>query len=276
MAVSIGKSIANVFSDKDFLPKYTVLVVLSFCVGLLTFVSIAENYVWLPVAIPLYLIAVVISCGYDIKYIKELINNENSKMPSWSSKNIKEFLIIGVKYFLAAIIFIFIITPILSLPIFIFSSYIKIHSYLILLALVFLFFALVTIAYLLIFFPAIIYTFINTDYDVLAFFNIKKNCSYFSVNYFTALLAIMCLNLPVTYMAHTTTLRLRYALLYIIPLMIVPIFRMFNCNLMAEAYTSKINNEKGSIAKMFGLLVLAIFEILPIILTVAFIIYSIN
>lgn len=274
MAVSIRKSFANIFGDREILPKYTVLVILSFCVGLLTFVFMAKNYMWLPVAVPLYFIASILATGYDIKYVKELMNNENSKMPHWTKENFVEFFSIGIKYLIATIILFLIIFSIIVIPIIIIGSLYKMYNLLISLLIVPLLIATAIFMYLLICFPGIIYTFINNNYDILTFFNIKKNCSYFSVNYFISLFAIMCLALPISFIAQCTTVRLRYALFYIIPLMIAPIIRMVFCNLMSQAYRANNNNEDGSIAKMFGLLALLLFEI--IIFTIAYIIFLIK
>ncbi len=262
MAVSIRKSFANVFSDSEILSKYTALVILSFCTGLLTFVLLGKNYTWLPIATPLYFLAAIIAGGYDIKYVKELINNEDARMPDWSKENLLEFFYIGAKYFIATMIFFLIITPVIFLPIIFISLLYKTYPYLILLIIIPILLAIVTALYFFICFPGIIYTFINTDNDLLTFFNVKKICSYFSVNYFTSIFAIVCLNIPVYFMAQCSTIRLKYALFYIIPLMLAPIIRMVFCNLMSQAYISNNKDNDGSIAKMFGYLFLIIFEIM--------------
>ena len=103
MTVSIKDAFKNVFSDKEFITKYTYLLVLSFCLGLLNFTLLAKNYAILPVAFIFAIFASVINYGYDIEYIKSLMDNEQAKMPEWTD-NITKFFMLGLKYMAAVLL----------------------------------------------------------------------------------------------------------------------------------------------------------------------------
>lgn len=256
MAVSIRKAFKNVLSDEDFLSKYAVLVVLSFCNGLLTFALLAKNYMWILPALALSITATVIAFGYDLKYIRSLIDDENAKMPEWSG--ILEYTLNGIKYLGAVMLFAMATSMILIIPMLVVAILAVISKvFLILMSIPVLLFILVEL-YVCIASIGFVYVFLDSDMDICSLFNFKKIFSYFSINYFTALFTVGTLALCNALLGGAATINIKYALLYLIPLMLAPFLRMGINNIIAQAYNSNKNEEKGSLAKMFGYLLLFI------------------
>lgn len=267
MAVSLRKAFKNVLSDGDFLSKFAILIVLSFCNGLLTFALIARNYGWLIPAAVLSVIATIIGFGYDFKYIKNLIDNENSEMPEWSG--IGEFFITGTKYVAAVMLFAMAVGLILFVPIVLFACLSFISKVFFILMMLPFFLCILFEIYICFASLGMVYVFLDSDMDILSLFNFKKIFSYFSVSYFVALFAVGALAFGNGLLGSIATINLKYALLYIIPLIIAPFLRMINNNLIAQAYNANKNNEKGSVGKLF------IYLALIIIITILFVLVSI-
>jgi len=262
MAVSIRKATRDIFKDKDFLSKYTVLVILAFCVGLLSFAMIAKNNMWILVSLPFYILAGIILNGYYIKYTHNLMDNENSGLPSIVKENLLEYFPIGLRYFIATAAFLAINSlAVISLMILI-SFLAKIYNLLIVLIILPIIYEIVLLLYIFVGLPGLIYNFIESNYSILSFFEIKKVLSHLSVNYFISLFYLSILNLGIFFMTQCSIMRIRYALLLIIPLMLSPIVALITDNLMAQAYRSNKTSEEGSIAKMsISLLCLIILSI---------------
>ncbi len=51
-------------------------------------------------------------------------------------------------------------------------------------------------------------------------------------------------------LATVTTIKIKYALFYIIPLLLAPFFRLITNNLIAQAYNADKNNETGSVLRL--------------------------
>lgn len=267
MAVSITKSFKNVINDKDFLSKYTILVVLSFCNGLLSFALLAKNYVWVFPSLVLSLLATIITIGYDLKYVQNLIENEDSPMPEWSG--IGEFIIVGLKYLGALLLFLIAAIVIIFIPVCLVAILAMIEKTLIILMLIPLLLMVIFEIYVCIAAQGFVYSFLDSEQDLLSLFNIKKIASYFSINYFISLFIVFFLSLLLALLGTCTTLNIKYELLYIIPLMLAPVVRMGINNLVAQAYRANKNNEAGSILKMFAylglsILTLGVFFVVPI------------
>ncbi len=261
MSVSLRAAIKNIAKDKDFLSKYLILVILSFTVGLTFFASYAKNYALVIPSSALGMLASIILCGYDFRYLKKLINNTDANLPEWN--NFGELLITGLKFFgtvfllaVAIIAVVLVLTILSGLTVFIskglaFSLLIGVGVL-----------NIIICACLLAYTPAIIYNFIDTDYDLAAIFNFKKLSSYFSRNYFSAFFAGGFVAILVSIFAIITTAKPEYVLLYIIPLMIAPIVRMINDNLLIQAYTANKANEKGSAVKLILYFILSLITLL--------------
>ena len=103
MTVSILEAFKNVIKDKDFMPNYTALVVMSFCCGLVYFALPSRN---MNILIPVIILAIaagIYTEGYHLHYLGALIRNNESKMPEW--KNCWPYYLTGLKYVIAIIIF---------------------------------------------------------------------------------------------------------------------------------------------------------------------------
>ncbi len=249
MTVSLRAATKNVIKDKDFLSKYFVLVILSFIVGLTFFASYAKNYALLIPSSALAMIASIIMCGYDFKYMGVLIQDKDANLPEWD--NWGTLLTTGLKFFGAIFLLAFAIIAV-TLAAAILAGLTSIFSKTVALALLIAIgiINIIICICLLMATPALIYNFIDTDYNLLSVFNFKKLCGYLSINYFSAYFIGLFIAVIVSIFASATTIRAEYVLLYIIPLLIAPFVRMINDNLLIQAYTANKNSEKGSIAKL--------------------------
>ncbi len=269
MTISIRKAFKNIVKDKDFLPKYTVLIILSFGCGLLSFALLAKNQ---QVMVPSLIIAIIASCfalGYDIEYTKLLIKKDDADLPNWSKW--AEYFGIGLKYIWAIILLgITILTAIIMFAAIGTLLTLKVKSHMAIV--IHTSYALLIVIEILMAFCSIgfTYLFIESEYNILSLFNIKKLFGYISRNYFTALFGMAMLASINGVFATLTTAKIKYALLYIIPLMIAPFLRMISNNMIAQAYTANQNNEKSPLWKilLFGLTAIIMFVI---IITVGFI-----
>ena len=273
MTVSTRNAIQNVFKDKDFLSKYSILVVLSFAMGLITFISVAKNYDLLPFALPVYLLALIFDYGYHLKYVQSLMKDENAVMPEWSKPG--DIFITGIKFISAILLF---ATPILTVFLVLFGLIALLttvsKAFMVLLIIPFFLFIVIEI-FMLVGGPGFIFTYIEQNEDFFAFFNLKKVFSYCSVNYFISIFAILSLSVILGGVSSCTLVRVKYALLYIIPLMLAPIFRLCFNNLIAQAYWGNKRNEKGSGIALGGyigesVLLLITYFIIMIILAIKF------
>ena len=249
MAISIRNSIKNIFSDEDFITKYSILVVLSFICGLVVFATLAHNK---PLIIPTTILATLAGCvtlGYDITYLKTLIEKEDAKLPEWN--RFFEYLNTGLRFVCAILL---LVAAIMG-GILILTILGKILSYNIK-ALMLLFYSILTLAvigfeiFLLFCGIGFMYMFIESDYNITSVFNIKKLYNYFSTNYFIALFAMVTISGINGILATLTTIKIRYALFYIIPLLLAPFFRLITNNLIAQAYNADKNNETGSVWRL--------------------------
>ena len=245
MTLSIKKAFKNIFADKEFWAKYAVLLILSFCLGFLNFTMMAKNYL---LFVPAVAVAVMSSClfnGYEIQYIKSLMNDKNAKMPEWND-NIWNFFLIGLKYF-TAILLVGIVCSAIVIVLMMFAviaAYILHYPILLKILSRTLFIIIEIVAIILT--QGFIYLFIESNYEITSLFNFKKLFSYFGVTYFTS--TAMCINLLViiAIIATITTANIRYALLYLIPLIISPVFNLGMDNIRAQAYRAIKNNKKIS------------------------------
>ena len=263
MAVSVCKGFRNVINDKDFWSKYTILVILSFCNGLLSFALLAKNYIWVLPALILSLLATIIALGYDLKYIQKLIANENSPMPEWSG--IGEIFLTGLRYLGAIFLFSMAVGIIILIPVFLVAILAMIEKTLIVLMVIPLVLMCILELYVCLCAQGFIYVFLDSQEDILSLFNIKKIFSYFSINYFTALFIGCFFALLNSILGTCATIQMKYALLYIIPLMIAPVLRMGINNYVAQAYRANRDGEKGSLLKMFAYIGLSILAVIGLI-----------
>lgn len=267
MSVNIVKAFKNVLSDEDFLSKYTILVVLSFCSGLMAFAVLAKNNDLLLPSLILAVAAAIISFGYDIQYIKDLIKDENAKMPEWS--NIGEYILCGTKCFGAILIFaLAVIGIIISFTVLV-ALLASLFKPLILLIFIPLLFLFIIEIFTVLASVGFMYAFIESDMNLLSLFDFKKVCSYFSVNYFTVLFITGAFAIFNGILGSLTTINIKYSLLYIIPLMLAAFFRMGINNMIAQAYRANRDNEKGSATNMVialgvCILLLLLFVVLSI------------
>ncbi|MBR6099376.1 DUF4013 domain-containing protein [bacterium] len=273
MAVSTRSAFKNIFKDKDFLSKYSVLVVLTFAMGLMTFIMVAKNYDLLPIAIPLYFLAMIFDYGYHLKYIQNLMNDENALLPDWSKPG--DIFITGIKFITAILM---LAMPIIAVFLVLLVSVAMLSTvskaFLVLLIIPFFLFAIVEIV-LILAGPGFLFAYLEQNEDLFALYNLKKVFSYFSINYFTALFAILSLSVILGFMGSCTMVSLKYALFYIIPLLLAPIFRLSFNNLIGQAYCANKRDEKGSALALFGyigefILLLITYFIIVIILSIKF------
>lgn len=250
MAVSMRAAFSNVLRDKDFLSKYTILVLLSFCNGLAVYASLAKNYTLLIPAIAISTLASILAFGYDFTYIKNLILNKDANMPEWTWGNIGEYSLTGVKYLAAVLLLAMSVGIIMLIPILLILILGAISKFMLVLLIIPFFILMLIELFVCIASQGFVYSFIDTNCDILALFKFKRVCSYFSVNYFTSLFAFGCLAIFNGILATVTTSSIRYALFYIIPLLLAPFLRMGINNLMAQAYRAKRDSEPSCVGKM--------------------------
>ena len=252
MSVSMRAAFSNVLKDKDFLSKYTILVLLSFCNGLAVYASLAKNYALFIPAVAIATLASILAFGYDFAYIKNLISNKDVDMPEWTWGNLGDYSLTGVKYFAAVLLLAMSVGVIILIPVLITLILGAINKFMLVFIIIPFFILMLIELFVCIASQGFVYSFIDTNYDILALFRFKKICSYFSVNYFTALFAFGCLALLNGILATATTSSLRYALFYIIPLLLAPFLRMGINNLMAQAYRAKRDGEPSCVGKMLA------------------------
>lgn len=249
MAISIRNSIKNIFNDKDFTAKYSILVVLSFICGLFVFATLAHNK---PLIIPTAILATLAGCttvGYDITYLKALMEKEDAKLPEWDK--FFEYFNAGLKFLFALLLLAAsIMGAVLLLT---FLGKILLGNIKIIMIIFFTLLNLLALGfeiYLLFCGIGFLYVFIESDYSIISVFNLKKIYNYFSTNYFIALFAMVTIAGINGVLATLTTIRIKYALFYIIPLLIAPFLRLITNNLIAQAHIADKNNESGSVWKL--------------------------
>ena len=170
MAISIRNSLKNIFNDEDFVTKYSILVVLSFLCGLVVFAALAHNK---PLIIPTIILATLAGCvtlGYDITYLKALIEKEDAKLPEWS--RFFEYLNTGLKFVCAILL----LAAAIMGGILILTILGKILSYNIKILMILLYSALTLITigveiFLLFCGIGFMYMFIEADYSITSVFN---------------------------------------------------------------------------------------------------------
>ena len=249
VAISLIDAFKQVFKDKNFMPTYTVLVILSFCCGLLFFATLAKNTPLIFPSIILAICALCLSEGFHLQYFKSLVTTQDKNMPNF--KDVGCYAMTGIKFLAATTILCLTILPLTifsTIFVLLFSVISKPAMHLALLFSTFIF--LIIEIFILICIPAFIYVFTDTDEDVVSFLFIKKLCGYFSCNYFSALFLIAFISALNGVISVATTVNIKYALLYIIPLMITPIIRLGADNILAQAYCANKNSEKGSVGRM--------------------------
>lgn len=257
MSVSIKKSFGNIFSDKSFIEKYSNLVILSFACGFLNFVILAKNYSLLIPAIFLAAIAVVFNFGYDLTYVKSMMVNINSELPLWNG-NFKKFFILGLKWIAAILLICFIFDIVLVFFMILVSIFAMLLHYKSVVLMMPKILFIVSEIFAIIFMQGLIYLFLDSNEAIASLFNLKKLFSYFSVNYFTSVAGTSIFILFNAILSTLATIKLEYALWYIVPLLIAPLFKLVNDNLMAQAYVANKNNEKTSWTILVLYLIMAI------------------
>lgn len=255
MSVGIIKAFKNMCSDNTFLQKYTVLVVLSFCAGLFYFAYISKNTPYIYPTLFIAIMSYIISVGYDLFYIRDLLENEEAKLPEW--KCFGDISNLGLRFttgillfglaFISLMVFLYVSGAILG-GILSVAAGTKIVGYSIIL-----FVSLLVVAieiFMIVSAIAFICEFLNNGNSICTFFKWNKVFKYFNRNYFLALFAIIMMSSFNAIIAACTTISLKYILLYIIPLMLAPIIRLGADNLIAQHIHSSISEDKSVIPRL--------------------------
>lgn len=253
MSINIKEAFINPFRDKNFIQKYSVLLILSFCCGILGFAIIAHNYSYIKPILILAILAAVTNLGYDLEYIKSLIKNENTELPEW--KDFFKYMLSGSKFSLAIILLVSVCVGIVLGLFILFGIFIYKKTLLLVLA-AHIALGILTVIEIIMVFASMsyIYVYIDSNDDIFSVFNVKKVFSNFSANYFTALFASLTFTLINGLLGSIAMINIKYALFYIIPLIITPIIKLVSDNLAAQAYLRNKNFESGSVIKtvIFG------------------------
>ena len=257
MSISIKCAAQKVFKDKSFGVNLLFLVILSFLNGLFTFAILAKN---IALYIPTFFAAAfasIVMIGYDITYMRNLFNDKDAELPHW--KQISKFFSTGFKYTISIILLIMsIYIPLLF--ILVGYSFFKFSALSPLIIILGTYIIIAVIEVLIITLSlAVTFAFVESEDNILEVFNFKKVFGYINTNYFSALFAVGIFGVIHNILTKLSIANIKYAIIYIVPLIIFPIFRLIIDNIAAQAYHAQKDNEKASAKTILIYLIILAF-----------------